>query len=254
MHPEQDMAGEKGKRLDEYRKIIPEGERECVWAEAGVVPYKLCDGRFECQNCAFDMVMRGEETLVANRLRSRGGKIAPYCFYHRCHTWARVEEKANIRIGLDDFGQNLLGQVEEISLPMKDEKLDKKSIRVKARSGVFALTPPVEGYVVEVNEALARQPELVNKFPYEMGWMVLLRPTHLARNLENLVYGSSAFQWFDAELSRLRHLLAAACREDAAPEVGMTLPDGGMPDFAVMDYLPPPVVKKILSQFFLFCP
>ena len=42
-------------RLDEYRKIVPHGEKECVWAEAGVVPYKLCDSHFDCTNCSFDI-------------------------------------------------------------------------------------------------------------------------------------------------------------------------------------------------------
>ena len=28
-------------RLDEFRKTVPDGEKECLWAEAGVVPYKF---------------------------------------------------------------------------------------------------------------------------------------------------------------------------------------------------------------------
>ncbi|MEJ2689016.1 MAG: glycine cleavage system protein H [Deltaproteobacteria bacterium] len=241
-----------GQHLDEYRKIIPTGERECVWAEAGVVPYKLCDGLFDCQNCAFDMVMRGGEVVVANRLRSKGGKISPHRFYHRGHTWARVEEKACVRIGLDDFGQNLLGRLEEISLPIKEEKLSRKNIRVKGRGSVFALTPPVQGYVVEVNEALLLEPELVNTYPYEMGWLVLLQPISLARNLKNLLYGTKAFRWFEVELERLRRLLTAACQKEVEQEVGRSLPDGGTLDFSILDDLPPVKTKKLLLQFFSF--
>ena len=43
---------------------------------------------------------------------------------------------------------------------------------VKAVSDLFA---PVAGEVVEVNAALADQPELVNTEPYGAGWMVRLR-------------------------------------------------------------------------------
>jgi hypothetical protein len=30
-------------RRNKCRKVVPDGEKECVWAEAGVVPYKLCN-------------------------------------------------------------------------------------------------------------------------------------------------------------------------------------------------------------------
>jgi glycine cleavage system H protein len=30
----------------------------CIWVDAGVVSYKLCDMDFECENCSFDQVMR----------------------------------------------------------------------------------------------------------------------------------------------------------------------------------------------------
>ena len=43
---------------------------------------------------------------------------------------------------------------------------------VKAVSELFA---PVSGQVVEVNEALADKPELVNTDPYGDGWMIKVR-------------------------------------------------------------------------------
>ena len=32
----------------------------CVWMEAGVVGYKLCDREFDCDHCPFDAALRGE--------------------------------------------------------------------------------------------------------------------------------------------------------------------------------------------------
>jgi glycine cleavage system H protein len=46
---------------------------------------------------------------------------------------------------------------------------------VKAVSEIFA---PVSGKVVEVNKALADEPERVNKDPYGTGWMVVLETTN----------------------------------------------------------------------------
>ena len=247
----QDGNGSRALRqcLDEYRKTVPEGERACVWAEAGVVPYKLCDGAFDCQNCLFDMVMRGDWTFTAGRLSSRGGKIAPNCFYHANHTWARVVEKANVRIGLDDFGQQLLGRIEKISLPIKGEKLGRKCIRLKGRGGVFSLTPPVEGFVLEVNETLITQPELANTSPYDKGWMVLVRPSGLEKNLRNLIFGQNAYGWFEEDVDRFAVLLADLWLHNADREVGRTEQDGGAIDFSALDYLAPTKIRKVIGSF-----
>jgi glycine cleavage system H protein len=240
-------------RLDEYRKIVPAGEKECVWAEAGVVPYKLCDSHFDCTNCSFDIVMRGGNELIPRRIKSRGGKLCLHRFYHHCHTWAQVEEKAFVRIGIDDFAQNLLGPIEKVCLPLRDEKIGKKSIRIKARNSIIPLTPPVDGYVEEVNEDLISQPQLANKSPYEKGWLVLLRPTRLVKNLKRLFYGAAALQWFDVEMHRLAALINSEFNTSGDEQLGMTLPDGGLPDFEILNKLPPSMTKNVLEQCFLYC-
>lgn len=240
-------------RLEEYRKIVPAGEIECVWAEAGVVPYKLCDSHFDCANCSFDIVMRGGKELIPRRILSRGGKICTHRFYSHCHAWAQVEEKAFVRIGIDDFGQNILGPIEKICLPLKDEKIGKKSIRVKARNQIIPLNPPIDGYVEEVNEDIINQPQLANKSPYEKGWLVLLRPTRLVRNLKKLFYGAAAIQWFDVEMYRLAALITAEINRKVDKQLGMTLPDGGLPDFDILKELPINITKKVMEQFFLYC-
>jgi len=38
-------------------KVIPTGERKCIWMDAGVVSYKLCTNQFQCTLCDFDRAM-----------------------------------------------------------------------------------------------------------------------------------------------------------------------------------------------------
>jgi len=38
-------------------RVIPTGERKCVWMEAGVVSYKLCTNNYQCNLCEFDRAM-----------------------------------------------------------------------------------------------------------------------------------------------------------------------------------------------------
>ena len=253
IHLDKNLFEKIPERLDEYRKTVPEGEKQCVWAEAGVVPYKLCDSQFDCVNCSFDIVMRGRDELIPKRMRSKGGELCTNRFYSHCHTWAQVEEKALVRIGIDDFGQNILGPIEKICLPLKDEKIGKKSIRIKARGSIIPLTTPIEGYVEKVNEDLINQPQLANQSPYEKGWLVLLRPTRLVKGLKELFYGVSAVQWFDVEMFRLTALITSELNKKDDEQLGMTMPDGGLPDFDILNELPPEITKKVLEQCFLYC-
>ncbi|MFL6213965.1 MAG: hypothetical protein ACJ74J_08740 [Blastocatellia bacterium] len=34
-----------------------EPSAECVWMQAGVVGYKLCDRQFDCEHCPFDLAL-----------------------------------------------------------------------------------------------------------------------------------------------------------------------------------------------------
>jgi glycine cleavage system H lipoate-binding protein len=247
------LSGRNRESPNEYRKVIPVGERECLWAEAGVVPYKLCDANYDCMNCPFDIVMRGGKDLIPRRVNTKGGRLCAHRFYSLCHIWALVEEKAFVRIGIDDFGQKVLGPIEKVCLPLPGEKIGKKSIRIKVKDSIVPVVPPVQGYVEAVNEDLINQPQLANKSPYDKGWLALLRPTSLARNLKKLLYGRDAIPWFNTEINRLATLVASKLRGDGDEHLGITMPDGGVPDLEIISDLPQELKKKIFEHCFLNC-
>jgi glycine cleavage system H protein len=55
---------------------------------------------------------------------------------------------------------------------------------VKAVADVYS---PVSGVVLEVNGELSDAPELVNKSPYEKGWITIIRPDDLKKELSTLM-------------------------------------------------------------------
>jgi glycine cleavage system H protein len=96
--------------------------------------------------------------------------------YTREHEWAKVEGD-RARIGITAFAQEQLGDVVFVELPKAGAKVTAMKTfgvveSVKAVSDLFA---PVSGEVVEVNEALPKNPELVNTDPYGRGWMLVIR-------------------------------------------------------------------------------
>lgn len=93
--------------------------------------------------------------------------------YSSEHEWAKVEE-GKARIGITDFAQQQLGDVVFVELPPVGTEVRQFSPfgvveSVKAASDLFS---PLSGRVVRVNQQLTENPELVNKDPYDQGWMI----------------------------------------------------------------------------------
>jgi glycine cleavage system H protein len=93
--------------------------------------------------------------------------------YTQDHEWLRVEGEMAI-IGITDFAQGELGDVVFVEIETEGEHLGKGDTfgTVEAVKTVSDLFMPVGGQVVEINPALADEPELVNKDPYNAGWMI----------------------------------------------------------------------------------
>lgn len=114
-------------------------------------------------------------------------KILKDLLYTEEHEWVSVEENV-ATIGITDYAQGELGDVVFVELPAVGTEVKQMESfgtieAVKAVSDLFA---PVSGQVVEINEALADQPELVNKDPYVDGWMIKIKLSDLSE-LESLL-------------------------------------------------------------------
>ena len=96
--------------------------------------------------------------------------------YAKSHEYVHIEGEIGT-IGISDYAQKELGDVVFVELPQVGSQLEMNdelgSIEsVKAVSELFS---PVSGEVVEINEALADKPELVNTDPYGDGWMIRVK-------------------------------------------------------------------------------
>jgi glycine cleavage system H protein len=98
--------------------------------------------------------------------------------YHPDHDWARVDGDI-ATFGITWFAQSELGEVvffdpPEVGTSVEANEFYAEVESVKAVSDVVA---PLSGEIVEVNTALADNPEAINKDPYGAGWMVKVRLT-----------------------------------------------------------------------------
>ncbi len=100
-------------------------------------------------------------------------KIPADLKYTQDHEWIRVEGNV-ATVGITDYAQNELGDIVYVEIETEGEDLDRGETfgTVEAVKTVSDLFMPVSGKVIEFNELLADEPELVNKDPYQKGWMI----------------------------------------------------------------------------------
>ena len=122
--------------------------------------------------------------------------------YAKSHEYVHVEAGIGT-IGITDYAQKELGDVVFVELPQVGSQLEAGdelgSIEsVKAVSELFA---PVSGEVVEINEALAEKPELVNTDPYGDGWMIKIRMSD-PTELDDLMSAEEYDEYIEAESAK----------------------------------------------------
>ena len=100
----------------------------------------------------------------------------------KSHEWARVEDGGQVTVGISEHAQSLLGDLVYVELPAVGDKVVAGSAiavveSVKAAADIYM---PVEGEVVEVNEALRADPSLANSDPMGNGWFFKVHVTRMA--------------------------------------------------------------------------
>jgi len=107
--------------------------------------------------------------------------------YTKEHEWAQIDGDV-AKIGITDFAQSELGDVVLVLLPAVGDRVEhfEPMGEVESVKAVSELFSPLSGEVVEVNSALAINPELVNDSPYEEGWMLKVNISNPSE-LDNLM-------------------------------------------------------------------
>lgn len=96
-------------------------------------------------------------------------------FYSESHEWVKVDGETAI-IGISDHAQQAMGNIVYVDMPEEEDEVtaDEDFGAVESVKAASDLISPVSGMVVEVNEALADAPELLNKDAYE-NWIIKVK-------------------------------------------------------------------------------
>jgi aminomethyltransferase len=160
------------------------------------------------RNCGLGYVATGDATsgteieVDIRGKRSRGRVVAtPFCprrvkdepgigtwspydvRFSESHVWARLDEGSTdvLAIGISDFGQRSLGDILCADLPKAGDHVTCGAALgwVDSYRRAFDIISPVSGEVIEVNDAVARNPAHINAYPYAHGGVLKVRVSAL---------------------------------------------------------------------------
>ena len=126
-------------------------------------------------------------------------------YYEENHYWVKIDGDS-ILIGMDDFAQQLAGEIVFVQLPSEGKKLKKgkKFAQVESGKWLGKAFAPVNGVIIESNEDLETTPELINEDCYGKGWMYRVEPADMA-DVEELIHGQEAIeQWLQADIEKYK--------------------------------------------------
>jgi glycine cleavage system H lipoate-binding protein len=163
------------------QNLWPSDEQPCIWMDAGVVSYKLCDRNYDCENCPFNASMQSrslispekgqvtfdrpkhgldseQETSPLERILSPYCQIAydPSAFYGAEFWSIKPKGTRTCRIGLNDLGLKILPTVEKVIFPQNDSVLEKNDpfCKLVTREGPMQFSFPVDGKIRFLNKDL----------------------------------------------------------------------------------------------------
>lgn len=109
------------------------------------------------------------------------------------HEWVAVDGDV-ATVGITAYAADKLGDVVYVDLPKTGSSVAAGKVvgEIESTKSVGELFAPVEGEVVESNQAVVDDPTLVNSDPYGSGWLIKVRFTALPELLDAEQYAKLA--------------------------------------------------------------
>ena len=231
-------------------------EPPCIWAEAGVLSYRLCDRHYECEGCPlFRALSGGQGAAVENARPAEPGPapvpegpwaapVAAYLSrllagcalrldraYNRWHWWLEDSRSPGLTVGLEEHALRVLAPIENIVVPRLGARLQRSDVCAWVLRGHRAvpLPSPVGGTVEEVNRSYTDAIRVWGQLPGGDEWLMRIAPDEALDAVPDLYRGEAALVWHLKNLQWLRQVLREAVEARGTREVGATLNDGGEP-------------------------
>ena len=246
---------------------------ECVWVNAGVLNYKLCDRAFDCEHCPLDAALRDRSSGcdeddselaftsvdfpawqdIAPEIRPllepiRSLTLCESARYSSRHVWVRQLPTGMLRLGLDAFAAALLPEDAKLVTVANHSELREGEAFgwVYAWNKTLPLPAPVSGLVVCRNGRHLDSISKLRSSPYDEGVLLTIRPA--IGTLATAKVCSARTQ--AAKIRRNCNSLADRLTKALAkPDLGLCLNDWGEAVTSLPQLLGPERYWKLLCQY-----
>jgi glycine cleavage system H protein len=170
-------------------------------------------------------------------------------FFHKSHTWAGISTSGEIKLGVNDFMQNVLGRIDSIKALKIGDTINEgeKLFSVEQGKRKVEFHAPIDGVISSVNKEVLNNPSLIKENPYENGWVYSIKPTNLANDIKALSIADGAKKWLKSEVQRFKEFIGEQFVDDKM--LGKTLADGGTIVDGIMEHMDDFSWMKLQEEF-----
>lgn len=111
--------------------------------------------------------------------------------YSSEHIWVRVDGSM-ATIGITDYVQERLGDILSVEFLEADTYVERDETfgSIESVKEVVDLIAPVSGTIVVVNEDIIDDSDIINRDPYDTGWLIIIEMDNLDQ-IDDLMVASS---------------------------------------------------------------
>lgn len=243
--------------------IWPDGESACIWMEAGIVDFKLCDHNHECETCAFDAIMKNERAFRYQNKNEKPTSVShknplqrlqelawdSTSYYGTGYWYVEPLSAKKALVGLSDLAMHIVPTVKDIILT-EDGTVEKNQAVgwLVTDNGTICLNAPFNATIKKTNPALLADMSNRDK----KAWLFTVESELLADELNHLKKGKAAESFLNHRREKILSIFESEMQSMNA-EIGETMQDGGVPVSTLEQMIGPKRYFKIICDFFENC-
>jgi glycine cleavage system H lipoate-binding protein len=256
--------------------VIPAGELRCVWMDAGVAEFKLCNQELRCETCAFDMQVTRQNREMTNphvqqqTKHSDDGRaltaddifysilkkrlthldtlqIPQDRIYSRGQFWIQQQEAGNYRVGINHILANFLQPILSIVISKSPANIHRHDpfCWIILPGGAITLRSPIEATMTQFNPALRQKPNLLCTDPFYDGWIMDIKTK--SKGLSGFSSSTDSQQMVKRTLNNVEQLFQQTFQH-LQPSAGTTLFDGGISMGTLESILDPTIYRDVVNR------